>query len=519
MIHKALREKIKIFLTDQWRSRSKIGHMSRQVMLTVADFYHQPEKAEGYREWYGLNVRHTMGLDSGGFQFLMGKMKGVPMEPLPCGIEVPVNSQKTIDLYKRTGIEKKDLPIQLDLPPRFDLPPADRRQLIERSSRYYYEMLPEIPGLVPVIHGWTLKEIEYNLSLIEDPDLVAAGTKKTRNGFISAGTNAGARFNWTMGNMNPHKWAIGLGSFGAPSKSVVDFVNPHKIRAVGSFKGLTTVDYSEYAVSRGRPKMRGVATPVPGAVDLGTDKPIMDKIVSTPVPTRVDAGMAEPDNMAQVGAPSKKEQKKTMKKKVPYDVILKRLIMVSDRLCEDYEVFFLGGASPHMTHQLFMLGGKWTDTSAWRIKGLLGEIYIPGKSERGIGYSYKTRRCDDDDRRIIREHLQNPNNPLCGMSLNRFLEIGRMLMPEWYETWPKNKWEIKPFELRCFWNAYVLKFYEEPIANELSQDPDRYYKYLRKRLEDDNHPVLVKRLDKLAEWGGFKRSGQTKLEIFMRGQE
>jgi hypothetical protein len=72
-IPKELKEKIRIFLTDQYRSRSKVQDLSRQVMLTVSEFYPKPELADDYRKNYGLRDIHTMGLDSGGFQFLQGK--------------------------------------------------------------------------------------------------------------------------------------------------------------------------------------------------------------------------------------------------------------------------------------------------------------------------------------------------------------------------------------------------------------------------------------------------------------
>lgn len=68
-----MKEKIRIFLTDQYRSRSKVQDLSHQVMLTVSEFYNKPELANDYRKTYGLRDIHTMGLDSGGFQFLMGK--------------------------------------------------------------------------------------------------------------------------------------------------------------------------------------------------------------------------------------------------------------------------------------------------------------------------------------------------------------------------------------------------------------------------------------------------------------
>jgi hypothetical protein len=485
-------------------------------------------------------------------------------ETLPCGIEVPASAQPTVDLYKRTGVEPQDLPIQLDLPPRYDLPPEHRFQLIERSAMYYYEMLPEVPGLVPVVHGWTMEELEYSLEILMDPDKLASGSY------------LGAKGDWLMKHMNPHKHKVSAGSFTAPDKgkSAVDHVNPlgvgsfkglttvyykdhvQKPVAIGSNKALTTVDYNELFVSRGTPQKVAVAKP--GALDMGWDRPLVDKVVAmgsftssaskpyiardrviaTPNPSKVDAGISEPSNTAMTAAPSKKvvaigsnqplsagplgeklsKKKKKKPKRVSYNVIMNRIVDVLQFLTEDYEVFMLGGASPHMQHQLFMLGAKWTDTSAWRIKGLLGEIYLPERTARSIGYKESRNKFTDEDLPALRECLRDETHPFSGMSPSRFLEIGRMLMPEWYKTWEENRWEVRPFVLRCLHNAWVLKVIEEATANDYSQDPDAYYKYLSKRFENDRlpHPRLKKRLDYLYKRANPRASGQTSLTMFLK---
>jgi len=226
-------DKIRIFLTDQIKSRAGSGTvvtLSKEIMMTIADFYKKPENAEGFRKKYGMTSRHRTGWDSGGFQFLMGKLKMNETEMLPCGVEVPVNAKETINLYQKVGVEKHDYPIQLDLPPRFDQSPEIRKQLITKSVGYYYEMAAEIRSIIPVVHGWTLEEMKFNLEALEDPAKaeMAMGTFLTAN-----------RGNWTMGNLNPHK-GVGTGTFLAPKKSAVDSVHPSKSReiAVGSYKAL-----------------------------------------------------------------------------------------------------------------------------------------------------------------------------------------------------------------------------------------------------------------------------------------
>ena len=484
-----LDEKVRIFLTDQAQGRSagKVNNISDQIMVTVTDFYKQPHKADGFRENYGMTDIHTAGWDSGGFQYLMGKLKGVPLEVLhPELPPVPINARKTIDVYKRVGAKAHDLPIQLDLPPRYDIAPALRRMLIERSVGYYYEMLPEIPNVVPTIHGWTLEEIEYNLELVEDPDKLAAGSMTS----LSNST-------WTMGNMNPHDGRVAAGTFTAPEKSVVDYVHSRKRKdvAVGSYKSLdgsvNYVDHTDNIANAKRVELRRrrVATPSPGKVDAGiglpSNMPGRKRAVGSYVATAV----------------------RNSKKRVSYKVILDRIAMVTNRLREDYDIFMLGGASPHMQHQLFLSGANWTDTSAWRIKATLGEIYLPehsnGHNAFGIGYSQKARingklrgpkRMDQEGVVILKECLADPRHPFSGMYWKDFMRLGHLLMPKFKRECLKRHYPTTPFILRGMHNAFVLKL-EEEIANEYVNDPDRYYKYLRKRLRP--RKILYNRLRSL----------------------
>ena len=529
-----------IFLTDQIQGRAARSavNLSNQIMLTVANFYGKPAKADGYRDKYGMTKIHQAGWDSGGFQLLMGKkLKGVPMEPLPCGIQVPVNASKTIALYKRVGLEKKDLPIQLDFPPRYDQPPEHRRQLIERSVLYYYEMLAEIPDVVPTIHGWTLEEIEHNLELITDPDKASK---------IALGSYIGSRNNWTMGNMNPHNGKVAAGSFTAPPKgrSAVDYVGPWKRKkavGVGSYKATVNstnpILFTDNIANPFRDQLRKnrIATAVPGALDLREGTAFVDMVnsrVATPVPGKVDIGTAFPSDQPQIAAPRKVAmgtfQATTTrgKKRAPYSVVINRIAMVMNRLRDDFEVFMLGGASPHMQHQVFLAGAQWTDTSAWRVKGMLGEIYLPehssGHNSFGIGYKQKARidgrlrgppRMDEEAVEILKDCLADPRHPYSGMHWKRFMEIGHLNMPQWRRKALKHNYEEVPFILRAKHNAFVLKCREEEIANEYINDPDRYYRYIKKRLSP--RKILSNRLTSL--WDRLKRPYvQEKLTVYLK---
>ena len=529
-----LDEKVRIFLTDQAKGRSsgKVHDISRQVMITVAEFYKKPCEADGFRENYGMTNIHTAGWDSGGFQYLMLKLKGMPMEVLhPELPPVPINAQKTIDIYKRVGAQPHDLPIQLDLPPRHDIAPALRKMLIERSVIYYYEMLQEIPGVVPTIHGWTLKEIEYNLELVEDPDKLASGSMVPL-----------ANTTWTMGNMNPHDGRVAAGSFVAPEKSAVDYVHPRRKKeiAIGSYKPLGgSVNYVEHTdnianANRKDLRRKRVASPAPGALDIRGGQAFVDKVhsnkrkrVATPSPGKVDAGISLPGSMPsrkklavgsfqalQTGPLGEKMRKRAVgsyiatavrnKKRVSYKVIIDRIAMVMNRLREEYDVFMLGGASPHMQHQIFLSGAKWTDTSAWRIKAMLGEIYLPdhssGHSSFGIGYSQKAKRMDQEAVTILKECLDDPRHPFSGMYWKEFMRVGHLLMPRFKREVLKRNYPATPFILRGRHNAFMLKL-EEDTANEYVNDPDRYYRYIKRRLKP--RKILSNRLTAL--WDRLQR--------------
>lgn len=505
-----IENKIQIFLTDQARSRAGSNNvigLSKQVMLAVSPFYSKPESADGFRKAYGFTSKHTAGLDSGGFQFLMGNLDLGEPQILPCGVKVPTSARATIDLYKRIGVEKHDYPIQLDLPPRFNQEPEVRKQLIERSVGYYYEMAQEIPWTLPVVHGWTVEEMKYNLELLENPEKaeLAMGTFLTE-----------MRGNWTMGNLNPHKpkGELALGTYKAlhNSENYLPYTdNPaNKDRvALGTYKGLTHgINYKKYVQGA------AIATPMPGLVDVGIKSPsnlpmvAVRKVALGTFVASATGGLGEKLAVGTYAATGTKPINEMLKRgvidkprRIGYQVIIDRIALALNLLKEDYDVFMLGGASPHMIHQCFLAGSNWTDTSAWRIKALMAEIYLWGHSSGDnafcIGYSRKNRLMDEEGKRILKEYLSDPTHPFNGMAADRFLAIGKMRMPEWKETWPKEQWEEKPFRIRALHNAWFLKQIVEPTAKEYATNPDGYYGYLKRCLA--NRPILSKRLTGLMD--------------------
>lgn len=592
---------VNIFLTDQLQGRPNIRTMSKEIMMTVNNFYKTPDSADGFRGKI-LNDWHRPAWDSGGFQFLMGKLK----DPDP---------MKTVDLYKRIGVKPHDLPIQLDLPPRYDQAPEVRRALITLSAQFYWTMLSHIPYIIPVVHGWHQKELEMSLEFIEDPDRLATasyaptalrnvvgagahiqsgryvlneagnlkgcGTHFSTGGFaidhvnshkscIGAGTNksettpyvldnvtsdkkkrisvgafAPVLRPWSMGNLNPHSDVktrlISAGAYLQSGTNACDHIanTPSRKRKkrnqviatpnVGVIDAGIIAPINTASVCAAKKRTKVIATPHPGILDISSHAtPVIDrvksrhpKVIASAVPSKLDLGLNN-SILSNGGMQKKKVSVGSYmatsivgpKKKVSMNVILERLALVLNMLRNRGELFMLGGASPHFQHMIFMGGAKYSDTSAWRLKGYFGEIYLPEIGARSIGYKDTSKRLKAHEHPILKECLDDSTHPCNGMSVDRFLAIGHMNMTDWRNTFPQNQWEMKPFTLRALHNAWVLKLREEVIANEYAASPLKYYRYLKKRFH--NRPVLTRRLEKL--WKLLHRPYvQTEPNIFLKG--
>lgn len=490
-----------IYLTDQPQGHPDIKSISNEIMFSVTSFYNRPEKAENYRGIF--SGQHRLAEDSGGFQFLMGKLPLSKCDPL-----------KTVEIYKKIGVTRKDFPIQLDLPPRFSLSKEERLALIVKSAEFYHIMVEHIDWTVPVVHGWTYEELSLSLRLIEDPDRLATGSftasatrtknvmscgtfKATAKGInlfdsmsnkvAAAGTFLGTRYDWVMGKLNSHEprsRPIASGCFNVkPGYGVKSKV------AVGSFN----ITHAS--------TLRFTGGKYPKIVGVGANQQ-SGRYVLNEAGNRKGC-MATPNTTAE-----------QVVQKTPQKVVWERLALVLN-MFRHRELFMLGAASPHDQHMIFLGGAKYGDTSAWRLKAYLAEIYIPENGSVAIGYK-GSPRPKKEDLKILRECLRENSHPFCGMSLKRFLTIGKMNMAEWRRTWKENKWEIKPFDLRALHNAWVLKCKEESIANEFANDPDTYYHYLRHH-RFKGHPNLTRKLEFL--WRRFKQPYvQDTLDVFLKGQ-
>lgn len=481
---------------------------------------------------------------------------------------------KTVDLYRRIGVESKDLPIQLDLPPTYHTPKPQRLALVHQSAEFYWRMVEHIPFVVPVVHGWDYEELTASLELLEDPDNLAAGSNlatASRNNIpdpIGAGAflQSGRYVLDEAGNLKK-RGDIGAGAFMNVGGNAVDHVtsnkstlvgagayspvlypwsmgnlNPHscardRIIGAGGFlqSGQWAADHLANTPAR---KAEMIATPMPSGVDLG-QQPVIDRVKSTrrddviaaAYPSNADVGWKN-TILTNEGMKRKKKDvisagtfnalttSETIQKKEPkfppvkMAVIIERLATVLNML-RDRRLFMLGGGSSHTQHMCFLGGATYSDTSSWRMKGYFGEVLVPEIGARSIGYKDTSKRIKREEISLIAECLRDSTHPLEGMSIDRFMAIGHMNMTEWYETWKENRWEIKPFPLRALHNAWILKMVEEPLANEYANDPDRYYKYLKEK-RFKGRPNLLRNLEKL--WSRLKRPYvQTQMGVYLKG--
>ena len=321
-----------------------------------------------------------------------------------------------------------------------------------------------------------------------------------------------ARYYWEMVQEIP--WTIPTihGWTEAEIKRNLDLVeNPDKL-ATGTFLGSSV----RWVMGNLNPHVKAdrnrLATPVPSRVDAGIQKP-----ENTAMVRRVAAGTFMANYTGPLG--EKTSIQPQVKGRISYSVIIDRLAMVLNLLRDNYDVFMLGGASPHMQHPVFLCGAKWTDTSAWRIKALLAEIYLPehsqGHNAFGVGSSKKAQPMDDEARMILSDCLSDGRHPYNGMSVNRFLQIAHLYMDEWHEQQAAEQWEATPFKLRAMHNAYVLKCREEEIAHQYATDPDRYYAYLVKRYA--KRPIISKQLASL--WNKMRRPYvQQDIRVYLKGE-
>nr|MDO8114955.1 hypothetical protein [Candidatus Sigynarchaeota archaeon] len=130
-------------------------------IFSVWPFYKSPRRREklaraGIHEY--VDHAGPLMLDSGGFQMVR---KSIDLKP-----------EDTLDIYTKANLGRKDLAISLDYCPRPDDPPATRIEKIRRTNANYLRMVEQDKHVLHVVHGWTRKELELSMSVIEGPTSV-----------------------------------------------------------------------------------------------------------------------------------------------------------------------------------------------------------------------------------------------------------------------------------------------------------------------------------------------------------
>ncbi|MFQ5980067.1 MAG: hypothetical protein ACE5OZ_18190 [Candidatus Heimdallarchaeota archaeon] len=214
--------------------------------------------------------------------------------------------------------------------------------------------------------------------------------------------------------------------------------------------------------------------------------------------------------------------------KVPMKTILQRWALVATLLNEWDLMADAGslGQSLHYQHFGFLAGFSWGDSSAWRLKGYMGEIALPyepgaclgGWRHIGVRPGKKGRKISPAEHRLLRGWLNDPSNPLSiySMTPDYFLELVKYNIGGWRATRPVRQWPLKPFETRCLWNAWVFKEKEEPWVNSFENDPDRLYQALLQRFSVPGFGRLRNELRFF--WNELRQPYvQSKLDVFLKG--
>jgi len=149
----------KVFLTDILGNH--IADIFDNLMFSVVPAYFNVKRFINYRK--RLNGRR-IAYDSGGYQFLIGKIKQPP------------NPHRTIDVYRKLGFKERDFLIQLDLPPSYFMSKEERLRLITKSAEFYHLMKTQLKNVLGVVHGWTPDELQLSLELLTADNVLSVGT-------------------------------------------------------------------------------------------------------------------------------------------------------------------------------------------------------------------------------------------------------------------------------------------------------------------------------------------------------
>ena len=154
--------------------------------------------------------------------------------------------------------------------------------------------------------------------------------------------------------------------------------------------------------------------------------------------------------------------------KAPRVVVFKRFSTVMRFVVDSYSwILVLGGSGPNMIHLSFYTGAHAVDGVAWRNAARRKEIIVPGIGVRALNNS-KRKKLTNEDLMVLKSWWSHELNPFKDMKINEFLSLA-----------------IRDFKALALFNAFAMKV-EEQIANEYSNDPNRYFNYLQKRWSNNS---------------------------------
>ncbi|OYT39169.1 MAG: hypothetical protein B6U89_04620 [Desulfurococcales archaeon ex4484_58] len=152
----------------------------------------------------------------------------------------------------------------------------------------------------------------------------------------------------------------------------------------------------------------------------------------------------------------------------PKKTVFKRFSYTMELVRKHYKwILVLGGSGPNMIHIAFYAGASAVDGVAWRNVARRKEIIIPGVGVRALNNS-KRKKFTVEDLIVLKDWWNHRLNPFKDLKVEEFLKLA-----------------LRDFKAIALWNAAALKL-EERIANEYTNDPDRYYKYLMQRWENNS---------------------------------
>ena len=158
----------------------------------------------------------------------------------------------------------------------------------------------------------------------------------------------------------------------------------------------------------------------------------------------------------------------TVLNKAPKTIVFTRFGTTMKYVVENYKwILVLGGSGPNMIHLSFYMGANAVDGVAWRNAARRKEIIVPGLGVYALNNS-KRRKLDDKAINTLKSWWGHELNPFKDLPINEFMTLA-----------------LKDFKTLALWNAAALKI-EEQIANEYANDPERYYRYLQRRWENNS---------------------------------